>query len=118
MFQILTKTNLYISRPCRAATVEWHLLDAIWSVISNRVYFSTPRLHLRVAFLGLGIMGRSMAANLVKAGHEVSVWNRTAGKTVDGARIASTPADAAKGVEGVWMCAGDTEAVAKVLIGG
>ena len=33
---------------------------------------------MRVAFLGLGIMGRSMAANLVKAGHEVAVWNRTA----------------------------------------
>jgi len=30
---------------------------------------------MRVAFLGMGIMGRSMAANLVKAGHEVAVWN-------------------------------------------
>ncbi|MGH9641191.1 MAG: NAD(P)-binding domain-containing protein, partial [Terriglobales bacterium] len=37
---------------------------------------------MRVAFLGLGIMGRSMAANLVKAGHEVSVWNRSPGKDV------------------------------------
>ena len=44
---------------------------------------------MRVAFLGLGIMGRPMAANLVKAGHEVSVWSRTAGKGVDGARSAS-----------------------------
>src|SRR5271155_5484614 len=33
---------------------------------------------MRVAFLGMGIMGRSMAENLVKAGHEVAVWNRTA----------------------------------------
>jgi len=32
---------------------------------------------MRVAFLGLGIMGRPMAVNLVKAGHEVTVWNRT-----------------------------------------
>ena len=35
---------------------------------------------MRVAFLGLGIMGRPMAANLVKAGHEVTVWNRYARK--------------------------------------
>ena len=35
---------------------------------------------MRVAFLGLGIMGRSMATNLAKAGHEVTVWNRTPGK--------------------------------------
>ena len=35
---------------------------------------------MRVAFLGLGIMGRAMASNLAKAGHDVSVWNRTAGK--------------------------------------
>ena len=41
---------------------------------------------MRVAFLGLGIMGRPMASNLVKAGHEVSVWNRSAGKDVEGAR--------------------------------
>jgi 3-hydroxyisobutyrate dehydrogenase-like beta-hydroxyacid dehydrogenase len=112
-----TQTNLYISESHRAATVQSHLLDAIWSVISNRVYFSTPRLHLRVAFLGLGIMGRSMAANLVKAGHEVSVWNRTPGKTVEGARVASTPADAANGVEVVWMCVADTDAVEQVLFG-
>src|ERR1044071_1623489 len=49
---------------------------------------------MRVAFLGLGIMGRPMAANLVKAGHDVTVWNRTPGKTVDGARVAASPAEA------------------------
>ena len=50
---------------------------------------------MRVAFVGLGIMGRSMAANLVKAGHEVAVWNRTGGREVEGARSAGSPADAA-----------------------
>ena len=70
---------------------------------------------MRVAFLGLGIMGRSMAANLVKAGHEVSVWNRSAGKQVDGARVAVSPAEAARGVEVVWMCVSDTAAVERVL---
>jgi len=70
---------------------------------------------MRVAFLGLGIMGRPMATNLVKAGHEVTVWNRTAGKTVDGARVAATPADAAAGAEVVWISVSDTEAVNGIL---
>jgi 3-hydroxyisobutyrate dehydrogenase len=72
---------------------------------------------MRVAFLGLGIMGRSMAANLVKAGHEVAVWNRTPGKNVEGARLAASPADAAAGVEVLWMCVSDTKAVEQVLFG-
>jgi len=72
---------------------------------------------MRVAFLGMGIMGRPMAANLVKAGHEVSLWNRTGGKDVAGARIASSPSDAANGAEVVWMCVSDTKAVESVLFG-
>jgi 3-hydroxyisobutyrate dehydrogenase-like beta-hydroxyacid dehydrogenase len=72
---------------------------------------------MRVAFLGLGIMGRPMAANLAKAGHEVSVWNRTPGKTVEGARLADTPADAARDAEVVWMCVSDTRAVETLLFG-
>ena len=70
---------------------------------------------MRVAFLGLGIMGRAMAANLVKAGHEVSVWNRSAGKHVEGARVAVSPAEAARGAEVVWMCVSDTAAVERLL---
>ena len=72
---------------------------------------------MRVAFVGLGIMGRPMATNLVKAGHEVSVWNRSAGKDVDGARVASSPADAANGAEVIWICVSDTAAVEQVLFG-
>ena len=71
---------------------------------------------MRVAFLGLGIMGRPMAANLAKAGHEVTVWNRTP-KLVEGVRVASTPAEAARGAEVVWMCVSDTKAVESVLFG-
>ena len=58
-----------------------------------------------------------MAANLVKAGNEVAVWNRTPGKTVEGARTAESPADAANGAEAVWMCVSDTNAVEAVLFG-
>jgi 3-hydroxyisobutyrate dehydrogenase/2-hydroxy-3-oxopropionate reductase len=58
-----------------------------------------------------------MATNLAKAGHEVTVWNRTAGKEVEGARVAATPAEAAQGTEVVWMCVSDTAAVENVLFG-
>lgn len=72
---------------------------------------------MRVGFLGMGIMGRSMAANLVKAGNEVAAWNRSAGRDVAGARTAESPADAARGAEVVWMCVSDTNAVESVLFG-
>jgi 3-hydroxyisobutyrate dehydrogenase-like beta-hydroxyacid dehydrogenase len=72
---------------------------------------------MRVAFLGLGIMGHPMATNLVNAGHEVTVWNRTPGKMVEGAGIAPTPAAAAQGAEVVWLCVSDTAAVEKILFG-
>ena len=72
---------------------------------------------MRVAFLGLGIMGRSMAANLVKAGHEVAVWNRTGGERRGRRRRAASPADAVQGAEVVWMCVSDTKAVESVLFG-
>ena len=72
---------------------------------------------MRVAFLGLGIMGKPMAANLVKAGHTVKVWNRTPGKQPEGAVPASSPAEAAQGAEVVWLCVADTAAVENVLFG-
>jgi 3-hydroxyisobutyrate dehydrogenase-like beta-hydroxyacid dehydrogenase len=72
---------------------------------------------MKVAFVGLGIMGQAMATNLVKAGHEVTVWNRTPGKLIESAAVAQTPAAAAQGAEVVWMCVSDTDAVEGVLFG-
>jgi 3-hydroxyisobutyrate dehydrogenase-like beta-hydroxyacid dehydrogenase len=72
---------------------------------------------MRIAFLGLGIMGKPMAQNLVKAGHEVKVWNRSSGKVVGGAHGAATPKEAAKDAELVWLCVSDTKAVEQVLFG-
>ncbi len=72
---------------------------------------------MRIAFLGLGIMGRPMATNLAKAGHEVTVWNRTSAAEIEGAKTAATPAEAAQGAEVVWMCVSDTNAVESVLFG-
>jgi len=72
---------------------------------------------MRVAFLGLGIMGQAMAQNLAKAGHEVTVWNRTPGKLVEGAAVAPTPAAASQGAEVIWLCVSDTNAVEEVIFG-
>jgi len=71
---------------------------------------------VHVAYLGLGIMGQRMAANLIKAGHEVRVWNRTP-RPLEGAQSAATPAEAVQGAEVVWMCVSDTAAVERVLFG-
>jgi len=72
---------------------------------------------MRVGFLGLGIMGRSMATNLVKAGNEVTVWNRSKGKSVEGAKSAASSKEAAANAEVVWICVSDTDAVEQVLFG-
>lgn len=72
---------------------------------------------MKIAFLGLGIMGRPMAANLVKAGHDVTVWTRSGSKDVPGAKQAATPAQAAADADVAWICVADTNAVEQVLFG-
>lgn len=69
-----------------------------------------------VAFLGLGNMGAPMAANLIEAGHDLRVWNRTAAKAEQfaeehGATAANSPAAAAKGAEFVVSSLADDAAV-------
>lgn len=49
---------------------------------------------MEVTVIGLGPMGRAMAGVLLRAGHPVTVWNRTPGRTVPGATVAGTPAEA------------------------
>jgi 3-hydroxyisobutyrate dehydrogenase len=76
----------------------------------------------RVAFLGLGIMGSRMAANLAAAGVELTVWNRTESKAEEfcerhGAKLASTPADAASDSDVVITMVVDGAQVEEVLLG-
>jgi len=76
----------------------------------------------RVAFLGLGIMGSRMAANLAKGGFELTVWNRTGEKAEQfaaehGAAIGLTPAKAASECEIVITMVVDGEQVESVLLG-
>ena len=77
---------------------------------------------MRVAFLGLGIMGSRMAANLARAGFELSVWNRTAARaeqfsTEHRAKLARTPAEAASTAELVVTMVVDGHQVEEVLLG-
>ncbi len=73
----------------------------------------------RIAFVGLGTMGAAMAANLCRAGFEVTVWNRTAGRAAAllelGAVEAGSPAEAARAADVVVCCVSDTPDVEAVL---
>ncbi len=76
----------------------------------------------RVAFLGLGIMGSRMAANLVAAGFELTVWNRSAERSREfagrhGSDLASTPSDAAAAASVVVTMVVDGPQVHEVLLG-
>ena len=76
----------------------------------------------KVAFLGLGVMGYPMAAHLVAAGHDVTVYNRTSAKADAwykqyGGTVAATPADAASGAEFVFSCVGDDADIRSVTSG-
>jgi len=77
---------------------------------------------MKLAFLGLGVMGYPMAGHLARAGHDVTVYNRSnakAAKWVEahGGRSAATPAAAAKGAEIVMMCVGNDDDVRAVAAG-
>jgi 3-hydroxyisobutyrate dehydrogenase len=76
----------------------------------------------KVAFLGLGVMGYPMAGHLVKAGHEVTVYNRTSAKAkswaaAHGGRAALTPREAAEGAEFVMACVGNDDDLRQVCLG-
>jgi 3-hydroxyisobutyrate dehydrogenase len=88
--------------------------------MSTRTYeTSTPR---RVAFLGLGVMGHPMAGHLARAGHHVTVFNRTASKAAAwvaeyGGQSAATPKAAAAGAEFVFACVGNDDDLRAVTVG-
>lgn len=74
-----------------------------------------------LAVLGLGTMGAGIANNLIKAGHTVTVWNRTPARAAplaeQGARVAASPARAAEGAEVVFSVVGDDAASRAVWLG-
>ncbi|WIV98817.1 NAD(P)-dependent oxidoreductase [Kinneretia aquatilis] len=78
-----------------------------------------------VAFLGLGVMGYPMAGHLARAGHQVTVYNRTASKAEawvaqegqERGRAAATPREAAQGARIVFACVGNDEDLRSVVLG-
>ncbi|CAN5792924.1 NAD(P)-dependent oxidoreductase [soil metagenome] len=88
--------------------------------MSSKTYEPTsPR---KVAFLGLGVMGDPMAGHLQRAGHAVTVYNRTAAKaaqwaTAYGGASAATPREAAAGADIVFACVGNDADLRSVVLG-
>ncbi|MEN8754186.1 MAG: NAD(P)-binding domain-containing protein, partial [Desulfobacterales bacterium] len=76
---------------------------------------------MNIAFIGMGTMGAPMALNLLKAGHKVTVHNRTRQKeeavAAAGARRAASPAEAAEGAEVVITCVSDTPDLEEIILG-
>ncbi len=76
----------------------------------------------RVAFLGMGVMGAPMARHVARAGHSVTVYNRTAAKALawvalNGHGASPTPAEAAEEADVVMMCVGNDDDVREVVLG-
>ena len=90
------------------------------SSTNPRNYEPTPA--RKVAFLGLGVMGFPMAGHLAKAGHGVTVYNRSAAKREAwvaefGGRAAATPREAAAGSDIVFCCVGNDDDLRSVVLG-
>ncbi|HET6438171.1 MAG TPA: NAD(P)-dependent oxidoreductase [Anaeromyxobacter sp.] len=78
-------------------------------------------MRMRIGFVGLGTMGEPIANNLRKAGHELTVWNRTTAKShhivKKGGKLAASPRECATGKDLVFTCVSDEHALAAVLQG-
>jgi 3-hydroxyisobutyrate dehydrogenase-like beta-hydroxyacid dehydrogenase len=90
------------------------------STINVRTYEPTPA--RQVAFIGLGVMGHPMAGHLARAGHQVTVYNRTNAKAQAwvaefGGRHAATPQAAAEGADIVFCCVGNDDDLRSVTTG-
>uniref|UniRef100_A0AAQ4P3T8 Cytokine-like nuclear factor N-PAC n=1 Tax=Gasterosteus aculeatus aculeatus TaxID=481459 RepID=A0AAQ4P3T8_GASAC len=75
----------------------------------------------RIGFLGLGLMGSGIVSNLLKMGHVVTVWNRTAEKCdlfiQEGARLGRTPAEVASTCDITFSCVSDPKAARDLVLG-
>lgn len=91
------------------------------STINTKTYESTSP--LKVAFLGLGVMGHPMAGHLAAAGHQVRVYNRTAARSIafcaefKGSAHGLTPKSAVVGADIVFSCVGNDDDLRSVVLG-
>src|SRR5207253_6493910 len=114
--------------PKHQSNFSWRASPAkppFWQFASSIMYSSwTSRggmMTERIGYIGLGIMGRGMARNLLKAGFPLTVWNRTASRmdelVGEGAVAASSPADVAANSDLIMTCVSDTPDVEAVILG-
>ncbi len=90
------------------------------SSIAEKSYDPTPS--KKVAFIGLGVMGYPMAGHLARAGHSVTVYNRSSGKAVAwaaefGGAHKPTPREAAQGADIVFACVGNDDDLRAITLG-
>ena len=76
----------------------------------------------KVSFIGLGVMGYPMAGHISKAGHNVTVYNRTTSKAEkwikdNKGKLAKTPMDAAKDADFIFTCVGNDNDLKEVALG-
>ncbi len=88
--------------------------------INAKTYEPTPA--RKVAFLGLGVMGYPMAGHLARAGHAVTVYNRTPAKAQAwaaefGGKLAATPREAAAGADFIFACVGNDDDLRSITLG-
>jgi 3-hydroxyisobutyrate dehydrogenase len=80
---------------------------------------------IKVSFLGLGVMGGAIARHIGRAGHALTIYNRSPGRAAKwqeanpglATRVAASPADAAEGADVVITCVGDDDDIADVVLG-
>lgn len=90
------------------------------SSINSKTY--EPSTPTKVAFIGLGVMGLPMAGHLAKAGHDVTVYNRSPQKAQTwvkefGGRACATPREAAQGAQIVFACVGNDDDLRSIVLG-
>jgi 3-hydroxyisobutyrate dehydrogenase-like beta-hydroxyacid dehydrogenase len=90
------------------------------SSINSKTY--EPSTPTKVAFIGLGVMGLPMAGHLAKAGHDVTVYNRSPQKSQAwvkefGGRACATPREAAQGAQIVFACVGNDDDLRSIVLG-
>nr|CAB3249652.1 glyoxylate/succinic semialdehyde reductase 1 [Phallusia mammillata] len=108
--------NLNLTEPCVSPDTTADA-DSTTSIVAKDVIPTDKK----IGFLGLGIMGIPMAMNLIKSGHDVTVWNRNQNKCKQllsaGAKEGTSPADVVQQCDITFSCVSDSTAVRDLVIG-
>ncbi|XP_046894080.1 putative oxidoreductase GLYR1 isoform X5 [Hypomesus transpacificus] len=106
----------------RLKIIEEDTITSIQAADSTAINGSIIPTDKRIGFLGLGLMGSGVVSNLLKMGHVVTVWNRTAEKQCDlfiqeGARLGRTPAEVVSMCDITFSCVSDPKAARDLVLG-